>query len=49
MPVSLYVQTNPQDSFVIQTGKFISQIYWRGNVDIIEPQWIYGSTGVNPA
>ena len=49
VPVSMYMQTNPADSYVMQTGKFISQIYWRGNIDLVEPQWCFGSTGADAA
>lgn len=49
VPVAIYTQTNPADSNVMLTGKFISQIYWRGGLDLIEPQWCFGSTGADAA
>lgn len=49
VPIALYMQTNPADSNVMLTGKYLSQLYWRGEVDMIEPQWCYGSTGVDAA
>ena len=49
VPVAMYMQTNPADSYVMQTGKFLSQIYWRGDVDLLEPQWCYGSSGTDAA
>lgn len=49
VPLAMYMQTNPEDSNVMLTGKFLSQLYWRGNIDGIEPQMCYGSTGVDAA
>lgn len=49
VPPALYMQTNPEDGTVMTSGEFLSQIYWRGNVDLIEPQWCYGSTGADAA
>jgi len=46
---AFYMQTNPQDGTVMQTNRYMSQIYWRGNIDIINRQACYGSTGADAA
>lgn len=49
VPLASYMQTNPEDSTVIERGEFLFQLYHRGNLALSDPLGSYGSTGADAA
>jgi phage major head subunit gpT-like protein len=49
VPIASYMQTNPEDSNVMMTGKFLYQLYHRGNCSLSDALCAYGSTGADAA
>lgn len=49
VPFASYMQTDPNGDRAITKGEFLYQLYWRGNIRLIEPLCVYGSTGADAA
>jgi phage major head subunit gpT-like protein len=49
VPLSNYMQTNPEDTNTMRTGKFLYQLYHRGNLALADPLVSYGSDGSTSA
>ena len=49
VPLASYMQTNPEDSDVMIHGRFLYQLYHRGNCSLSDALCIYGNTGADAA
>lgn len=49
VPLANYMQTNPEDTHTMRTGKFLYQLYHRGNLALADPLVSYGSDGSTAA